>query len=141
MHKKNVVACRITPQGDGWREETRTFGTMIPDLLTLADWLRGHGVARGDQVLVMLNNELALWESMLACIKLGAVLIPCSSLLTPTDLGDRMQRGEVKHVIVGAANAEKFSGLAGSYTRVCVGAASRGWHSPTWRILGPSCPC
>jgi len=104
-----------------------SFAQMSARSGQVANWLRGHGVARGDRVLVMLNNELALWESMLACIKLGAVLIPCSSLLTPTDLGDRMQRGEVKHVIVGAANAEKFSGLAGSYTRVCVGAASRGW--------------
>jgi acetyl-CoA synthetase len=104
-----------------------SFAQMSARSGQVANWLRGHGVARGDRVLVMLNNELALWESMLACIKLGAVLIPCSSLLTPTDLGDRMQRGEVKHVIVGAANAEKFSGLAGSYTRVCVGAAGRGW--------------
>jgi len=104
-----------------------SFAQMSTRSNQVANWLRGHGVARGDRLLVMLNNELALWESMLACIKLGAVLIPCSSLLTPTDLGDRMQRGEVKHVIVGAANAAKFSALAGSYTRICVGAAPPGW--------------
>ena len=46
VHKKSVVACRITPQGDDWREETRTFGTMTPDLLTLADWLREAGVTQ-----------------------------------------------------------------------------------------------
>ncbi len=35
VHKKTVVACVITPDG----RETRTFGTMTPDLLELADWL------------------------------------------------------------------------------------------------------
>src|SRR5215207_4022355 len=46
VHKKSVVVCRITPQDDGWREETRTFGTMTPDLLILADWLREAGVTQ-----------------------------------------------------------------------------------------------
>ena len=41
VHKKTVVACRITPDGQGgWRRETRTFGTMTAELLALADWLR-----------------------------------------------------------------------------------------------------
>lgn len=35
IHKKSVVACVITPEG----QETRTFATMTKDLLTLADWL------------------------------------------------------------------------------------------------------
>jgi acetyl-CoA synthetase len=104
-----------------------SFAQMALRSNQVANWLRGHGVRRGDRVLVMLNNEVALWESMLACIKLGAVLIPCSSLLTPTDLDDRMQRGAVKHVVVGAANTEKFAGLAGGYTRVCVGVSPPGW--------------
>lgn len=45
VHKKSVVACRITP-GTGGRpeKEVRTFGTMTQDLLALADWLGAHGV-------------------------------------------------------------------------------------------------
>jgi transposase len=45
VHKKSVVACRILPseQGD-WQREVRTFGTMLDDLLALADWLRAGGV-------------------------------------------------------------------------------------------------
>jgi len=35
VHKKTVVACVITPEG----QETRTFATMTKDLLLLADWL------------------------------------------------------------------------------------------------------
>lgn len=47
VHKQTVVACRITPQADGWCEETCTFGTMTHDLLALADWLRAAGVTHG----------------------------------------------------------------------------------------------
>lgn len=36
VHKKNIVACTITPEG----KEIRTFGTMTDDLLMLMDWLR-----------------------------------------------------------------------------------------------------
>jgi hypothetical protein len=35
VHKKTVVACVVTPDG----QETRTFGTVTAALLTLADWL------------------------------------------------------------------------------------------------------
>ena len=36
VHKRSVVACVITPQG----QQTRTFRTLTNDLLSLADWLR-----------------------------------------------------------------------------------------------------
>ena len=36
VHKKSVVACVITPEG----QQSRTFRTMTGDLLSLADWLR-----------------------------------------------------------------------------------------------------
>jgi transposase len=45
VHKKTVVACRMTPEGtDGFRREVRTFKTMTDSLLALADWLRAGQV-------------------------------------------------------------------------------------------------
>lgn len=45
VHKKTVVACRITPREAGlWQTETRTFSTMTTDLLSLGDWLRAAAV-------------------------------------------------------------------------------------------------
>lgn len=45
VHKKTVVACRITPNGRGRGQvEIRTFGTTTSELLILADWLRTGGV-------------------------------------------------------------------------------------------------
>ena len=49
-------------------------------------------VKRGDRVLLMLGNVLPLWEVMLAAMKLGAVIIPATTLLTPTDLADRFDQ-------------------------------------------------
>jgi acetyl-CoA synthetase len=92
----------------------------------LAVWLRSHGVARGDRLLLMLGNQLELWETMLAAIKLGAVVIPASTLLGPADLADRISRGDVRHVVTAAEHTPRFAGLADDLTRVSVG-PSAGW--------------
>jgi len=93
----------------------------------VANFLRGLGVRRGDAVLLMLGNVVPLWETMLACIKLGAVIIPATTLLTTEDLKDRFERGGVCHVVVGAADAGKFEPLPGDYRRIVVGGAAEGW--------------
>jgi acetyl-CoA synthetase len=119
------------------RQEYRaTFEQLAARSNQVANFLRDHGVRRGERILLMLGNEPALWESMLAAMKLGAVVIPATSLLTSEDLRDRLERGQVRHVIVGAANAGKFDDLGGSYGRVVVGGEREGWldyeGSRTW---------
>ena len=109
-------------------EHKLSFERMSARSNQVANWLRSLGVHRGDRVLIMLGNEVALWESMLAVIKLGAVLIPTTTLLSQEDLRDRLQRGNVKHVIVNAVQTDKFAELPGSYTRVAVGARVSGWQ-------------
>ncbi len=79
----------------------------------VANFLRRQGVKRGDRILLMLGNELALWESMLAAFKLGAVVIPATALLTPEDLRDRIERGRVRHVIAGSAHARQVRRAGG----------------------------
>jgi acetyl-CoA synthetase len=108
--------------------ETRlSFSQMSERSNRAANFLRSIGVKRGDRILVMLGNEAALWDIMLAAIKLGAVLIPATTLLTSDDLRDRLDRGQVRHVIVGAPNTDKFDALPGSYSRLSVGGTSAGW--------------
>jgi len=112
-------------------EQKRSYAEMSARSNRVANWLRSLGVKRGDRILMMLGNEVPLWETMLAAIKLGAVVIPATTLLAPDDLADRFERGNVRHVVVGAANLDKFAALAGSYTRIAVGGAASGWHSFT----------
>ena len=93
----------------------------------LANGLRARGVKRGDRMLLMLGNVVPLWETMLAAMKLGAVVIPATTLLTPEDLADRFARGRVRHVVAAAAETGKFAGLAADVTRIAVGGAPVGW--------------
>ena len=93
----------------------------------VANALRGLGVRRGDRILVMLGNVAALWECMLAAMKLGAVIVPATTLLTPADLNDRFARGRVRHVIASSEAAAKFADVPGDYTRIVVGPEATGW--------------
>jgi acetyl-CoA synthetase len=108
---------------------TRTFAELSAASNRIANGLRGLGVQRGERILLMLGNVVPLWESMLAAMKLGAVVIPATTLLTPHDLKDRFERGRVRHLIANAADAPKFSGLDPTVTRIAVGDAPTGWHS------------
>jgi acetyl-CoA synthetase len=77
----------------------------------VANWLLALGARKGDRILLMMGNEVPLWETMLAAIKLGAVLIPATTLLSGDDLADRLQRGKVRHVITNAAGMAKIIDL------------------------------
>jgi acetyl-CoA synthetase len=66
---------------------------------------------------------------MLASLKVGAVFIPAATLLTPDDLQDRLTRGQARHVVTNAAFTERFSTLAGDYSRIVVDEPVDGWIS------------
>ena len=104
-----------------------SFAELSDHSNRIANHLRRHGVKRGDRVLLMLGNVAPLWETMLAAMKLGAVIIPATTLLTRDDLIDRFERGRVRHVIAGADNAAKFAEVPGSYTKIAVGGEAEGW--------------
>src|SRR5262249_40928177 len=80
------------------------------------------------RVLLMLGNVAPLWECMLAAMKLGAVIIPATTLLTRDDLLDRFERGRVRHVVTSVEHTAKFAELPGDYTRISVGGAAPGWR-------------
>lgn len=104
----------------------RSFAEMSRASDRLAAWLAARGVRRGDPVILMLGNQVELWEAMLAVMKLGAVIMPTTTAAGPADLADRVGRGGARHVICNAADAGKFDGVPGEYTRISVGAAD-GW--------------
>jgi acetyl-CoA synthetase len=115
---------------DDGSDVSLSYGSMSARSAQLANWLRGLGVRRGDRVLLMLGNVVPLWEVILAAMKLGAVLIPASTLLQPADLVDRIARGQVRHVVTETAQVPKFGSVPGGWTRIVVdGSAVLGWHS------------
>jgi acetyl-CoA synthetase len=110
-------------------EQKISYRDMAERSNKVANYLRRLGVQRGDRVLLMLPNRLELWETMLAGIKLGAVMVPTTMLVSTDDLADRLERGAVRHVIAQASEAPKFTSLTGSFTRIAVGGSADGWRA------------
>ncbi len=105
-----------------------TFAEVSQQSQRLAGFLSRAGVERGDRVLLLLGNRAPLWVAMLACIRMGAVMIPATTLLSAGDLTDRLTRGQVKAVVAGADDTARFGPETESLVRVSVGAAD-GWLS------------
>ncbi|MFD9723198.1 AMP-binding protein [Streptomyces sp. NPDC059072] len=118
---------------DDGSEERHSFARLSARSDQVATWLRAQGVVAGDRILVMLGNQVELWETALAAMKLRAVLTPATPQLGPVDLRDRIERGGVSYVIVRAEDRAKFDGVPGTYTRIVVGdtggKAGAGWVS------------
>lgn len=117
--------------GDDGGETKVSFAQMAERSARVANWLEALGVARGDRVLLMLGNEVPLWELMLACIKIGAVMIPATQLLSRDDLVDRFERGRVRALVTTAVHAPKFDGLdghaPGPVLRIVIDGPVAGW--------------
>ncbi|MCK7476062.1 MAG: AMP-binding protein [Rhodopseudomonas palustris] len=75
------------------RETKHSFAELSRRSNQVANFLRAQGLQRGDHLLLLLGNVVPLWETMLAAIKLGVVVIPATTLLTPEELRDRLERG------------------------------------------------
>ncbi len=122
-------------------EQKFSFDDMATRSDQVAAWLAGHGVRKGDPVIVMLGNQVELWDSMLAITKLGAVIMPTTTALPPSDLTDRIERTGARHVIAAASEATKFEQVPGDYTRISVNAAVDGWlHIADAYELDPPAP-
>ena len=106
-----------------------SFAQLAARSAQVAGWLRAQGVGRHDRLLLMLGNQVELWEVLLAAMKIGAVVSPATTLLRPSDLTDRIERGGLRHVIACSADTDKFRDVPGDYTRVAVGDPVNGWLS------------
>ncbi|MBC7442906.1 MAG: AMP-binding protein [Ramlibacter sp.] len=113
------------------REQKVTFAEMARRSDQVAAWLSRRGVAPGEHVMLMLGNQVELWECMLAIMKIGAVILPTSTALGADDLADRIARGSVRHVVANAGDAGKFDSVPGDYSRFLVG-GSTGAAGPGW---------
>jgi acetyl-CoA synthetase len=125
-------------------EDGSTARFTFDDMATRSDqvgrWLQGLGVKRGDAVMLMLGNQVELWDSMLGIMKIGAVILPTTTALGTADLIDRMQRGGVRHVIAASADVDKFDEVPGDFTRIRVGDGAAPWIDFTDAFAAPAAP-
>ena len=121
----DATALRMVDDTAG--DRSVSFAAMAKRAAQVAAFLATQGIGRGDRILVMLPNCVALWEVMLAAIRLGAVIIPATTLLEREDLRDRLERGRVSAVVTEAGLAARFAGLPGAPVRIATGQPQAGW--------------
>jgi len=121
----DATALRMVDDAGG--DQSVSFAAMSARAAQVAAFLASQGVKRGDRLLLMLPNCTALWEVMLAAIRLGAVIIPATTLLEREDLRDRIERGRVSAVVTEERLTARFGGLPGAPLRIATGAPVHGW--------------
>ena len=67
----------------GHKETKLSFAALSARSNQVANFLRAQGLKRGDHLLLLLGNVVPLWETMLAAMKLGVVVIPATTLADP----------------------------------------------------------
>jgi len=107
MAKDNHKPALIYADNEG-NEAVVSFEEMRKRSNQAAHFLSDLGLEKGDRVMIMMDTAVELYELFLGIIKLGATIIPASTLLSPSDLADRIERGNIKMVIAHQKYTEKF---------------------------------
>ncbi|WOF16335.1 AMP-binding protein [Methanoplanus sp. FWC-SCC4] len=98
-----------------------------------ANMLLKYGIKKGDRVAIMLHRVSEWWFFAIACIKLGAVFVPCPTMLTVKDLKYRINIASIKMFITDMENAPKIEEICHEcpslQSRIVVDGTRDGWVS------------
>ncbi len=115
------------------RRARLTFADIARQSRRIANVLAGHGIRRGDPVLLVLPR-ITLWQAAyIGALRLGAIVIPCTSMLREKDLVYRANHSGARAIIAGFENAAMIAELRkqcpGVERYLIAGAARTGWMS------------
>ena len=120
----------VSPTGE---ERAITFAQFRERSDRLAGGLEALGLARDDKALIILPRVVEWWESILGLMKMGAVSMPGTALLTPKDIAFRINAAEARAVITdpdGAAKVDQVREQCPSLQLlIVVGGERAGWQS------------
>ena len=71
-----------------------------------ANLFKSYGIKKGDKVMLVLKRNYQFWIAIIALIKLGAVAIPATHLLTTHDFTYRFERASVKAIVCTGYNPD-----------------------------------
>ncbi len=97
--------------GQNGEERSITFQQFVERSSQAANAFLTLGIQKGDRIMVMLPRIPEWWETVLGLMKLGAVPIPCTTLLTPKDIQFRAEVAEVQGFITDSEGAVKFDSV------------------------------
>lgn len=99
----------VEPDGS---EAIYSFDLMRRRSNRVANHLRGLGIGRGDRIMLMLDNQVELWETLLAAMKLGAVVSPASIQLPAAETPERLERARIKMVVTSRRYLDRFADVS-----------------------------
>ena len=112
-------------------ERRLTFDDVARASNRVANRLAARGVAKGDRVVVMLPR-IPQWQiALTACLKLGAIPIPCITMLTERDVAYRVRHSGAAAAITLSGETGKFAEASAFSARIAIGPPCAGWE--TWR--------
>src|SRR5262249_9579859 len=94
---------------DGSRHEW-SFGLLAERSARLAGTLAAHGIGRGDVVMTVIGNRPEWVLSMLACFRLGAVVLRCTERLRAKDLTRRIEHARPSLVLADERDLGELDG-------------------------------
>jgi acyl-coenzyme A synthetase/AMP-(fatty) acid ligase len=94
--------------GQHGEERGLTFAHFAEYSSRAANAFSALGIGKGDPVLVMLPRIPEWWETTLGLMRLGAIPIPCTTLLTPNDIQYRSKVSEARAFITDHEGAAKL---------------------------------
>lgn len=110
-------------------EAQYTYADISNAASRMANLFAEQGLQQGDRIVVMLPR-IAEWQiAMVAVTRMGAVPIPCITMLTASDLAYRVEHSGAVGAICPTADCAKFDGLDELTVRIAVGEAPDGWVS------------
>lgn len=114
-------------------EKIFTFRDLMNRSNEAANMLLKYGVKKGDTVAIMLHRVPEWWFFAVACIKLGAIFVPCPTMLTTKDLVYRINAANVRMIITDVENAPKINQICSQCqslkARLVVDGDCEGWIS------------
>lgn len=118
---------------DYGNEKRYTFAELSRLSKRLANVLQSHGVQKGQRVFMLLPRLPEWWIGNLACLRMGAVLVPGTAQLTAKDLQYRFESAEGVAVLSDEVNAPKIEQIKDNCptlkTMIFVGGKREGWLS------------
>jgi acetyl-CoA synthetase/medium-chain acyl-CoA synthetase len=125
--RPNEMALWWVNESDG-SEQKISFGQMAGHFRRATTFFHTIGIQRGDRVLIILPRLPQWWIAMLGLVRLGAVPIPGTPLLTQKDIRYRVETAGVRAVITDADGAAKMDGISADI-RIIVSAERAGWNN------------
>jgi acyl-coenzyme A synthetase/AMP-(fatty) acid ligase len=118
----------VNERGD---EKRLTFRDFTVRSNQVGNALRTMGIRKGDRILIMSPRLPEWWEAVLGIMKIGAISMPGTTLLTPKDVAYRIQAAEAVAVITDEEGALKVEQVANECPtlrlKIVLGAEREGW--------------